>query len=121
MKTGERLNIPAVKPFPPGAVQCDGCGGHGCSVCGRHGKEGTMSDEANELTRRYTLDTLTVEWRAGLCVQCGNCKAGLPEVFDPRRRPWVDLSKASPEEILAQVARCPSGALQIPPHEGGPP
>ena len=27
------MNIPKVKPFPDNAVQCDSCGGHGCSDC----------------------------------------------------------------------------------------
>jgi uncharacterized Fe-S cluster protein YjdI len=65
------------------------------------------------VTRRYTLGMLIVEWRAPLCIHCGNCKAGLPAVFDPDRRPWVDLSKATPEEIREQVDLCPSGALKI--------
>jgi hypothetical protein len=37
----------------------------------------------------------------------------LPGVFDPRRRPWVDLGQATTAQIEAQVAQCPSGALSI--------
>jgi uncharacterized Fe-S cluster protein YjdI len=43
----------------------------------------------------------------------GICARSLPLVFDPRRRPWVDVSKAADEVIAEQVARCPSGALRI--------
>jgi uncharacterized Fe-S cluster protein YjdI len=43
----------------------------------------------------------------------GVCARGLPLVFDPRRRPWVDTSQAEAEVIAEQVARCPSGALKI--------
>jgi len=39
----------------------------------------------------------------------------LPHVFDPQRRPWIDLAPATSEQIVAQVAKCPSGALSIEP------
>ena len=32
-------------------------------------------------------------------------------MFDPRKRPWVEPQGASTEEIVAQVKKCPSGAL----------
>jgi hypothetical protein len=31
------MDIPREKNYPPDAVQCHGCGGHGCSVCGKRG------------------------------------------------------------------------------------
>jgi len=31
------VNIPKVKPWPEGAVQCDDCGGNGCGTCGDNG------------------------------------------------------------------------------------
>lgn len=37
---------------------------------------------------------------------------GLPSVFDIKRTRWVDVTAATAEEIAAQVAKCPSGALQ---------
>src|SRR5690349_12782520 len=43
----------------------------------------------------------------------GICFRGLPKVFDPRRRPWVELQNASTAEIVAQVKDCPSGALSL--------
>ena len=47
-----------------------------------------------------------------------NCQGGMskiggnPDVFDPKRRPWVDLSKADAKEIGEIIDRCPSKALQ---------
>jgi uncharacterized Fe-S cluster protein YjdI len=38
---------------------------------------------------------------------------GLPLVFDPRRRHWIELAPAIGEQIVAQVTKCPSGALSI--------
>ncbi len=31
------MDIPRNKDFPSNAVQCGGCGGHGCSICGDNG------------------------------------------------------------------------------------
>lgn len=64
-------------------------------------------------THEYTNGEVTVVWRPALCIHCGNCARGLPSVFKPRERPWVDASAATSEEIVAQVAQCPSGALSM--------
>jgi uncharacterized Fe-S cluster protein YjdI len=42
----------------------------------------------------------------------GVCVRGLRAVFDVKRKLWVDINAASADEIAAQVAKCPSGALQ---------
>jgi uncharacterized Fe-S cluster protein YjdI len=34
-------------------------------------------------------------------------------VFDIREKRWVRPEKAPAADVIAQVARCPSGALQI--------
>lgn len=31
------MNIPRDKNYPPDAVQCDRCGGHGCETCDKRG------------------------------------------------------------------------------------
>lgn len=65
----------------------------------------------DEPTIRYTKDGLTVLWKPQRCIHSGICARGLPGVFDPKRRPWVDMTAAEQAEIIAQVDRCPSGAL----------
>ena len=60
---------------------------------------------------RYTKDDLTVVWKPDLCVHSGICARGLPQVFDPGRRPWIVLDGTSTEQVVGQVERCPSGAL----------
>ena len=65
------------------------------------------------MTKHYTLGDLTVVWKPNLCKHSGICFGGLPEVFDPRRRPWIQLELADADAIRAQVARCPSGALSL--------
>jgi uncharacterized Fe-S cluster protein YjdI len=64
-----------------------------------------------QITRRYTNGEITVVWQPHLCIHSEVCFAGLPQVFDPGRRPWVTITAASTEEITRQVDQCPSGAL----------
>lgn len=66
---------------------------------------------SNAITKTYTNGEMTVIWKAGLCQHSTICFRGLPRVFNPRKRPWVDPQGASTDEILAQVRKCPSGAL----------
>jgi uncharacterized Fe-S cluster protein YjdI len=63
------------------------------------------------VTKHYSNGEVTVVWKSGLCQHTGICARGLPQVFDPRRRPWIELSHADTERIKAQVEQCPSGAL----------
>ena len=42
-----------------------------------------------------------------------NMCPGLADVFNPRRKPWVDLSQAETQQIIEQVKKCPGGALSI--------
>lgn len=64
-------------------------------------------------THRYTNGEITVLWQPDICIHSAICFKGLAEVFDPRRKPWIDMSKADTERIIAQVKNCPSGAISI--------
>lgn len=63
------------------------------------------------LKKKYTKDNLTVVWQPGLCIHSKQCFKGLPNVFNPASKPWVNMNAASLEQIKTQVDRCPSGAL----------
>jgi uncharacterized Fe-S cluster protein YjdI len=54
-----------------------------------------------------------VVWQPDLCQHGATCFRGLPLVFDPRRRPWIQLQHADTDTIIAQVGKCPSGALSL--------
>ena len=71
-----------------------------------------MSD-LKDRTIKYPNDELTVLWKPGLCIHSGICAAGLPKVFQPKAKPWVNMNSASSDEIIEQVSKCPSGALSI--------
>ncbi|MFH1119044.1 MAG: (4Fe-4S)-binding protein [Bacteroidota bacterium] len=64
-----------------------------------------------EIIRHYSNGEVTVKWQPGKCTHSTLCFRGLPGVFDPAKRPWVDAGGASTEEIIEQVKKCPSGAL----------
>ncbi|MBX7135352.1 MAG: (4Fe-4S)-binding protein [Fimbriimonadaceae bacterium] len=63
--------------------------------------------------KEYSNGEITVVWNPSLCTHSARCAAGLPLVFNPKRRPWIDLSQADSDLIAAQVRRCPSGALSL--------
>jgi CDGSH-type Zn-finger protein/uncharacterized Fe-S cluster protein YjdI len=76
-----------------------------------------MADKRHE----FKSPTITVTWSRTRCNHVAECLRGLPAVFQPGRRPWVDPSRADPDRIAEVVRRCPTGALHFERHDGGPP
>ncbi|MDH8701848.1 putative Fe-S cluster protein YjdI [Dysgonomonadaceae bacterium PH5-43] len=66
---------------------------------------------SEEVRREYSNGEITVVWLPAKCIHITYCWKELPEVFDPKKRPWVNVNGASTERIIKQVERCPSGAL----------
>jgi uncharacterized Fe-S cluster protein YjdI/CDGSH-type Zn-finger protein len=62
--------------------------------------------------RSYRGEQVEVSFDAGLCIHAAECVRGLPAVFDRDRRPWILADNASPQDLVAVIDRCPSGALQ---------
>lgn len=60
----------------------------------------------------YETPEITVTFEPDVCEHSGDCLRGLPGVFDVKRRRWIRPELASPDDVAAQVSRCPSGALQ---------
>jgi len=52
-----------------------------------------------------------VTFDAARCIGVRACVEGLPDVFDPDRRPWVDPDAADADAVRDVVERCPTGAL----------
>ena len=63
-------------------------------------------------TRTYENEDLTVFWDSSRCIHTGICLRSLPEVFDLRSRPWVQVDRASADETADTVRNCPTGALR---------
>lgn len=59
----------------------------------------------------YTKGDLKVIWKPQTCIHSEKCWRGLPEVFKPKEKPWIQLEDTEKERIIEQVKKCPSGAL----------
>jgi uncharacterized Fe-S cluster protein YjdI len=66
-----------------------------------------------QTTFKYPNGEITVIWQPQICAHSGICARGLPGVFDPKRKPWIDMSQAETQQIIDQVKKCPSGALSF--------
>ena len=61
--------------------------------------------------RRYEGNGISVSFEPRRCIHAGECVRGLPQVFDPEGRPWVNLDGADDDAVALAVEGCPSGAL----------
>ena len=66
-----------------------------------------------QIIKKYTNGEVIIVWKPHLCIHSGICFKGLPQVFDPRRRPWITADEATTKEIIGQVNKCPSSALSF--------
>lgn len=67
-----------------------------------------------DITKTYSNGEITIVWKPAVCIHSTKCwkgAAGLPEVFNPALKPWINPMGAATERIVEQVNNCPSGAL----------
>lgn len=63
------------------------------------------------MSRSYENDDIKVTWNPSKCMHATHCWKQLGDVFQPTKRPWINLEGASSEAIRDQIDKCPSGAL----------
>ncbi|MCK9156391.1 MAG: (4Fe-4S)-binding protein [Paludibacteraceae bacterium] len=63
------------------------------------------------MIKHYENDEIIVTWNPNKCEHAAFCFKGSNKVFNPNRKPWIDLSQATTEEIIKIIDQCPSGAL----------
>ena len=64
-------------------------------------------------TIEYANGDITLLWKPVLCKHSGICVKTLSKVYNPKVRPWIKIENATTQELIDQVALCPSGALSI--------
>ncbi|MBT8255023.1 MAG: (4Fe-4S)-binding protein [Bacteroidia bacterium] len=68
-----------------------------------------METSDNQFSNRE----ITVTYEPKKCIHAEACYRGLEEVFRTTIIPWINLDGADNEQIIAQVKKCPSGALSF--------
>jgi uncharacterized Fe-S cluster protein YjdI len=65
----------------------------------------------SERKKTYSNNDITVIWKPDVCIHSTKCWKSSLNIFNPKRRPWIDMSAGTTEEIIKIVDNCPSGAL----------
>ena len=63
--------------------------------------------------KEYSNGEITILWHLQKCVHSGICVKTLPQVYNSKDKPWIKAENATSQELIHQVAQCPSGALSI--------
>ncbi|WP_442845490.1 (4Fe-4S)-binding protein [Leeuwenhoekiella sp. H156] len=64
-------------------------------------------------SKTYTNGDVTILWQPEKCIHSGVCVKTLPQVYNPKEKPWIKPENATSQALINQVALCPSGALSI--------
>jgi CDGSH-type Zn-finger protein/uncharacterized Fe-S cluster protein YjdI len=70
--------------------------------------------------RTYETQHIRVHWDSSRCIHTARCLQALPQVFDVRRRPWVEADAAGADAVAEAVETCPTGALRYERVDGAP-
>ena len=61
----------------------------------------------------FTNGEITVTFTPRKCIHAENCAKGLSSVFRMTVIPWINLDGSDTKDIIAQIRKCPSGALNF--------
>lgn len=62
-------------------------------------------------THEYTNGEITGIWQPKKCIHAAICVKSLPQVYNPKEKPWLKPENATSAELKNQIDLCPSGAL----------
>jgi uncharacterized Fe-S cluster protein YjdI len=69
--------------------------------------------EKKEIPKEYSNGELTVVWKPSKCIHAGVCVKTLPQVYDPKGKPWIKPEMATTGQLKSQIMKCPSGAISF--------
>lgn len=61
--------------------------------------------------KKYSNKEITITWEPEKCIHSRQCFSSLIKVFDPRKRPWINIDGSDNESIMKTIDHCPSKAL----------
>lgn len=61
--------------------------------------------------KKYSSNDIKVIWKPDVCIHSTKCWKASLAIFNPQRRPWIDINGGTTDEIIKIVNNCPSGAL----------
>jgi uncharacterized Fe-S cluster protein YjdI len=65
----------------------------------------------SEVKKHYSNEDITVIWKPDVCQHSTKCWKASLAIFNPKRRPWIDVTAGTTDEIIKIVDNCPSDAL----------
>ena len=69
-----------------------------------------MEENKNPI-KEYSNGELTIVWEPKKCIHSAVCIQKLPDVYHPKKKPWIQIENASTGALKQQIESCPSGAL----------
>ena len=63
------------------------------------------------IIKKYKKDDFTILWEPKKCIHSAICVKELPQVYDPKAKPWIKPENATIDQLKEQIQACPSGAL----------
>lgn len=69
--------------------------------------------ESEKKRIEYTNGEIVVVWQPHLCIHSGVCVRMLPEVYNPRERPWVKLENAATDPDRRAGRKMPFGSVVL--------
>lgn len=68
-----------------------------------------MGDKS--IVKKYRKENFAILWEPKKCIHAAICVKELPQVYDPKGKPWIKQENATINELKKQINMCPSGAL----------
>src|SRR5690554_4006878 len=59
----------------------------------------------------YESEEIIVKYDLKRCIHAAECVRGLPAVFNPEVRRWIQPENSTGEKIAEVIEKCPTGAL----------